>query len=286
MKASLFHGTIVTSNRIIYTPSAFAKSNLIYLQETGQLQAKKPHVSQRENLSSYLFFIVKSGSGTLTYEGETFALAAGDCIFLDCQKPYSHATSDALWSLKWVHFYGQSLKNIYKKYLKNGGQPCFHTTRLSAYEALLDDLFLAASSDGAVKELKICEKLTSLLVLLLEECTQPQADTANSAGKRDLQEVKNYLDDHFSEKITLEMLERMFFINKFYLARLFKEQFGSSVNHYLLQVRITQAKHLLRFTSLSIEEVARRCGMSDANYFARMFKKVEGITPRGYRKLW
>ena len=69
MKASLFHGTIVTSNRIIYTPSAFAKSNLIYLQETGQLQAKKPHVSQRENLSSYLFFIVKSGSGTLTYEG-------------------------------------------------------------------------------------------------------------------------------------------------------------------------------------------------------------------------
>ena len=145
---------------------------------------------------------------------------------------------------------------------------------------------MAASSDGAVKELKICEKLTSLLVLLLEECTQPQADTANSAGKRDLQEVKNYLDDHFSEKITLEMLERMFFINKFYLARLFKEQFGSSVNHYLLQVRITQAKHLLRFTSLSIEEVARRCGMSDANYFARMFKKVEGITPRGYRKLW
>ena len=286
MKASLFHGTIVSSNRIIYTPSAFAKNNLFYLQETGYLQAKKPHVSQRENLSSYLFFIVKSGSGTLTHEGQTFSLLPGDCIFLDCQKPYSHATSDALWSLKWVHFYGRNLKDIYKKYLENGGQPCFHTARLSAYEALLDDLFQAASSDGAIKELKICEKLTSLLVLLLEECTQPQVSQTNSAGKRNLQEVKNYLDEHFSEKITLEMLEKKFFLNKFYLTRLFREQFGISVNHYLLQLRITQAKHLLRFTSLSIEEVGRRCGMNDANYFARMFKKVEGMAPREYRKLW
>ena len=83
LKASLFHGTIVTSNRIIYTPSAFAKSNLIYLQETGQLQAKKPHVSQRENLSSYLFFIVKSGSGTLTYEGETAEFPAMN-FSIDC----------------------------------------------------------------------------------------------------------------------------------------------------------------------------------------------------------
>ena len=87
MKTSLFHGTefhgtMVSSNRIIYTPSAFSRSNLLYLQETGRLQARKPHVSKRENLSSFLFFMVISGSGSLTYDGRNFSLSAGDCIFV------------------------------------------------------------------------------------------------------------------------------------------------------------------------------------------------------------
>lgn len=53
---SLFHDELVESNRIIYTPSDFAKSSLFHLQETGTLQAKFPHTSSRTNLSSYLFY--------------------------------------------------------------------------------------------------------------------------------------------------------------------------------------------------------------------------------------
>ena len=81
------------------------------------------------------------------------------------------------------------------------------------------------------------------------------------------------------------MSER-FYINKFYLTRVFKEQFGQPVNSYLVQLRITQAKRMLRFTDHTIEAVAQDCGFSDANYFSRLFKKVEGITPGEFRRQW
>lgn len=68
MNEFLFHGTLVTTNRILYTPSSFARTNLLHLQETGVLQAQKPHTSKRKNLISYLFFAVeRSNLSSLCY---------------------------------------------------------------------------------------------------------------------------------------------------------------------------------------------------------------------------
>ena len=120
MEPSLFDGSLVKSNRILYTPSDFAKANLIHLQEAGLLHAQRPHVSRRNNLSSYLFFIVLEGEGNLEYEGRTYSLVQGDCVFVDCHKPYAHICSESLWSLKWVHFYGPNMGGIYGKYVERG----------------------------------------------------------------------------------------------------------------------------------------------------------------------
>lgn len=286
MNTSLFHGNLVNSNRIIYTPSSFAKDSLLHLQETGQLQAREPHTSRRENLLSYLFFVVLDGSGTLTYDGQEYPLHKGDCVFLDCRKPYSHRSSENLWTLKWVHFYGPSMLNIYDKYLQRGGMPCFHSLRAEEYSRLLEELFSITSSENYVKDMQINEKLSALLTILMQESWHPDTNSSHAAGKRNLREIKDYINLHYAQKITLDDLAQQFFINKFYLTRLFKEQFGISVNSYLLQVRTTQAKQLLRFTDLSIEQVGQKCGMNDANYFSRMFKKVEGVTPGEYRKRW
>ena len=73
----------VSSSRIIYTPSTFARTSLLHLQEVGSLQAVHPHVSKRSNLVSFLCFIVLSGEGELRYEGEEFKLHQGDCVFID-----------------------------------------------------------------------------------------------------------------------------------------------------------------------------------------------------------
>lgn len=288
MDTSLFHSNLVSTSRILYTPSTFAKTSLIYLQEIGSLQAQKTHTSKRENLTSYLFFIVQSGSGTLAYDGVVYQLKKGDCVFIDCRKPYSHRTSEDLWRLKWAHFYGSNMSHIYEKYGERGGRPCFHPDNLCEYEVLLQTLYEIASSDDYVKDMMIYEKLISLLTLLMKESWHPEntRQRSNAPKKQNLQEVKDYLDLNYKEKISLDDLSKLFFINKFYLTRIFKEQFGVSVNNYLVQIRITHAKQLLRFTDMSIEMIGAECGMSDPNYFCRIFKKIEGISPSEFRKIW
>ena len=82
----------VTSSRILYTPSTFARTSLLHLQKIGSLQAIHPHTSTRTNLTSFLCFVVLSGNGTLICEGTTYELSAGDCVFIDCRKAYSHST--------------------------------------------------------------------------------------------------------------------------------------------------------------------------------------------------
>jgi len=86
--------------------------------------------------------------------------------------------------------------------------------------------------------------------------------------------------------LPLDELAERFFINKFYLTRIFKEQYGYSVVNYIMVLRIARAKQLLRFSDLSMEKIGEACGMPDANYFSRVFRRVEGTSPSEYRKQW
>lgn len=287
MENYLFHGNLVASNRILYTPSQFAKSSLIHLQEVGSLQATRQHTSSRQGLGSYLFFLIESGQGTLNYDGTSYELSEGDCVFIDCRKPYSHTTSKKLWKLDWAHFHGTNMENIYLKYLERGGQPVFRADSPKHYLDIIDGIYGIASSDDYLRDMKIYEQLTRLLTLLMEESWHPENIPENTAGKKkSLQEIKAYLETTYTEKITLDDLASRFYINKYYLTRIFKEQYGSTITNYILELRITRAKQLLRFSEMPIEEVGNAVGINDANYFARIFRKIEGTTPHNYRKLW
>ena len=226
-----------------------------------------------------------SGTGEVKYEGKTYKLKAGDCVFIDCRKAYSHSTSDNLWLLQWCHFYAPSLPAVYEKYKERGGRPVFHLGDMASFTALLTDLYNLASSSDYIRDMRINEKLGTLLTLLMEQSWHPESITI-SRKRLELAAVKEYLDEHFTEKIMLEELAEKFFINKFYLSKIFKETYGTTVNNYLIAKRITRAKQLLRFTDMTVDEVGVAVGMGDANYFSRMFRKVEGISPREYRKQW
>ncbi len=279
--------TSVRSDRILYTPSSFAKSNLLYLQEIGKLTALAPHTSQRGELSSCLCFLVLSGSGRLAYEGREYPLQTGDVVFLNCRTPYSHSTArEDLWSLQWCHFYGASVQSIYTKYCERGGGPVIHPENLQPYVQLLTELYELAGSDDYIRDMRINEKLGSLLTCLMSESWHPEKSLKEHAKKLDVKQVKAYLDEHYADKLTLETVANHFFINKHYLARLFKEQYGVTLVSYLQMVRITHAKQMLRFTDKKIEEIGFACGVGEPAYFSRIFKKVEGISPSEYRDLW
>lgn len=276
----------VTTNRILYTPSTFARTNLYHIQEVGSLRATKAHISQRENLMSFLCFVPTAGSGEMIYDGITYHIVKGDCVFIDCRKQYAHRTdSKDLWELSWCHFYGPNLLAIYDKYVERGGLPCFSPENSDTYVGIIKELYELAASEDYIRDMRINEKLGSILTLLIEESWHPE-NTVNTKKRMELQVIKEYIENHYNEKITLDELSKQFFINKYYLTQIFKEQYGMPINAYILQKRVTEAKRLLRFTDMSIEEVGSVCGISDQNYFSRLFKKIEGICPSGYRRTW
>ena len=152
----MFQGTSVQSNRIIYTASPFAKANLLYLQEAGELRALKPHVNSRTGLRSFLFFLVTAGSGKLVYEERSYPLLPGDCAFIDCRKSYAQSSSeDDLWSLKWIHFYGSTMGRIYEKYVKRGGGPVITGADAAFFSDLLTELLALAGSEADIRDMRI-----------------------------------------------------------------------------------------------------------------------------------
>lgn len=284
-------------SRLIYTPSPFARTSLLHLQEAGTLQAGAPHRSERSGMPSCLFFLVLSGGGRLCCEEGEYELREGDCVFLDCRKPYSHETGcavrgeeaersvPALWSLQWCHFYGPNMNAIYRKYRERGGKPVFHPEHPEAYRKILTELREIAGSADYVRDMRIQEKLSALLVLLMEDAWDAKRRTSAAAAALDIQQVKEYLDENFREKISLDGLAGRFFINKYYLLSLFKERFGMTVNAYLNQVRVTYVKEQLRFTDRTVEELAEELQIGPS-WLSRLFRKVEGVSPAGFRKSW
>ncbi len=279
----------VTSKRIVYTPSIFARTALIHIQETGELTALKPHTSSRSKLPSFLFFVVICGEGSLFYEGKNHKLITGDCVFIDCMKSYSHTTNQNLWKLQWVHFNSDTMPEIYRKYTERGGLPVFHPISIDPYLATLNRVYSIAESDDYLKDMRINESLATLLTNIMETSWSPENQVHIKRGLSrafSLQDVKQFVDDNWAKKITLDQIANTFSINKFYLTRIFEKQYGTSIINYILDIRITQAKRMLRFSNEKINYIGKTCGFDDQNYFSRAFKQVEGITPTEYRKLW
>ena len=94
----------------------------------------------------------------------------------------------------------------------------------------------------------------------------------------------NYIDFNFTGQISLDMVAKTAAVNFSYLSTQFKKETGQSVIEYTNHKRLQNSLTLLAATKLSIEEVAEKSGFSDNNYFARIFKKTYGKSPREHRK--
>ena len=252
---SLFHGDLVSSRRCIYTASSFASDSLLYLQETGTLTATKEHISKRDHLNSYLFFYVRHGSGILHYEGTDYPLSEGDAVFIDCRNGYWQKTSKDLWSLSWVHFNGSSMPAIYRKYQERGGKPAFHIHEDQMILSLLEQIYETAERRDYIRDMYLNELIAKLLTVLMKESWDPEKSRRKNTDNR-LEQIREYLDIHYAEKVRLEDLAQIFFINKYYLTRVFKAQNGVSIDQYLMQKRITYVKEQLRFTDKTLEVIA------------------------------
>lgn len=93
-----------------------------------------------------------------------------------------------------------------------------------------------------------------------------------------------YVEQNFCEDITVDQLARISGYSQRQFGRLFKDAYSTTPNQYIAQLRVEKARKLLGETTLSMGEIAWRCGFGDQNYFSRIFKKMTGVTPSQYRE--
>lgn len=99
-----------------------------------------------------------------------------------------------------------------------------------------------------------------------------------------VRDVLNFVDFHYMEPMSLESLSNRYAVNKNYLSTRFHKEVGMTVTDYINLTRVRRSLKLLSGTTLSMPEIAERCGFSDANYYTRTFRKIHGTTPTEYRR--
>lgn len=273
------------SRRILRTPSALAREALLYVQEIGEMTCKEPRQNWRNSLDSYLLILVEEGCGTVTVGEETLALQEGDVAFLDCHQPYSHCC-DARepWKILWVHWNGQVMPHLYEVFRQRNVSVVL-SGAADWVEPVLLRLESIAREEAPDYELYESECLTQLMTLLLTKKPE-RGGHASGETLQKWEQIHQYLEEHFAEKITLEDLGKRFSVSKYYMLRGFKRRYSVTIVQFINQCRMNYAKNELRFTDKQIDTIAEECGIHDSSYFNRIFRTTEGISAGAYRRQW
>ena len=124
------------------------------------------------------------------------------------------------------------------------------------------------------------------LIQLLVELNRQAANSAQHHELTDksgpiVTNVLNYINDHYHEELSLDMLASRFFVNKYHLSHEFNRLVGTSIYRYVIQKRLVIAKQMLS-DGLPPTDVYQHCGFGDYSNFYRAFKAEYGISPKDF----
>ena len=112
-----------------------------------------------------------------------------------------------------------------------------------------------------------------------------QSDIANMKSSRFIDDIKDYIDNHYNENdISTASVAEKFGITSQYLSTIFKKATGENLYGYITKLRIEKAKKLMNNKNFTIVQIAEKVGYTSDISFIRAFKKTEGITPGKYRE--
>lgn len=161
----------------------------------------------------------------------------------------------------------------------------YHFDNDAEVTGLINKLIRVCSGTDTAKNIYADLNLKELLIRLVQSQHLVQiaaeADSLNNHSR--LHYVLNYIHEHLADKIAVNNLCRKAYLSRNDFFKWFKEQFGVTPLEYINRERVKLAKQLLADEKNSVTSVSQQCGFSDVNYFVRLFKKTEGITPGTYR---
>lgn len=239
-----------------------------------------------------LIFIF-SGVVSFTVSEITYEAKAGDLIYVSKLEQHCSQLIDGPYDRYYIQAsYDASGRDLHLSRLLTFFQcdprRAGHVIHLGEYtdevRAVFEHLCREHQTPGNHTEEYKYGHLVNLLSVLSRICPDRFFDKHNTWDQLMLS-IQKYLDEHFTEPISVENIAHENFISPDYLARRFKQSTGYSPKQYICLNRLVYSKKLLMTGHLPISEVAYRSGFSDVNNFIRSFKKHFGQSPGRYRSI-
>jgi AraC-like DNA-binding protein len=161
----------------------------------------------------------------------------------------------------------------------------YHFDNDTEITSLINKLIRVCSSNDTAKNIYADLNIKELLIRLIQSqhLEQVAGMANNNSNKGRLQFVLHYIHENLTDKILINDLCRKAYLSRNAFFIWFKEQFGITPLDYINNERIKLAKQLFTENRHTISQISAYCGFSDVNYFVRLFKKIEGITPGTYK---
>ena len=245
----------------------------------------------------YEFYFFLEGDVSIWIEGEQYPLKYGDMVLIPPgikhmamvhgnEIPYRRFV---FWiSVEYCNqlmevssSYGYLMQNVLvkKKYIFHNDLITFNTIQYRIFQ-LIEEI----KSERFGKEAKVSLCVNDL-VLQLNRIVYEQQNPKSEKEEQNLyQNIIYYIDDHLDEELSLEQLAGQFFVSKYHIAHIFKEQMGLSVHQYILKKRMQASKAAI-LGETSITDVYTMFGFKDYSSFYRAFKKEFGVSPKEYKEV-
>jgi AraC-like DNA-binding protein len=245
-------------------------------------QAYDFHGLQRGEAECALFQYTLSGHGALTYEGEHHELRPGTALLL--RIPHDHryylpADCEA-WEFLYTVLNGREVMRLWRWLIDRLG-PCPQLHPESDAVATAVAIFEQAGAGGEPDPFAASDQAYRLCMALCRAAAPALDQEARPAF---ITRALAYCDAHFADPIGVEGMAAAAGYSVAHFSRGFRRHMGVSPRQYLEDLRVNRAIALLRDPTLSIGEIAAATGFAAANYFAKVFRRVTGESPRAFRR--
>ena len=240
-------------------------------------------------MKHHSFWFIVKGKGIFTVNGTPYPAEPGK-IFFHTPGMKIERTNDAENPLEYyfIRFHYSETYWEKEQWISRKAEECpfplegvYSTHNAPQLIQLLEQLDQLWQRRGHMTAMRRNILLHEFLLGLLQDLRAQQIAGDTTLA---IEHTQDYMTQHYQEQLTLEMLAQMAGLSVSHYSRLFKKSIGYSPIEYLTHLRIDRAKELLSLFDYRLKTVAQSVGYSDEFYFSRIFKKIEGISPRDYAK--
>lgn len=261
-------------------PFLEAGNQIPFLQGVQQVTAGYPFSLELSNLGSYCLLYTESGNGKLSFPEKEYSLTQGSLAVIDCREVFRFETVRSPWHFFAWYMNGTPLPFLIRSILSASGH-LYTPKEGSVIPASLKKLDYYIKNDS-VSHYTVSKIILNILFEILAELEAEHI--VHQKNSTLIPQVKQYLDLHYRELISLESLASLFGISRYKICHQFSSVYKISPIQYVSALRISAAKNLLLETDLKVHEISKQTGFENTNHFIRLFKKRTGMTPLSYKK--